>query len=150
MLWNPTVHYHLHNSTPLVPIPSQNNPVQELILWSSMLILPSHVSQVFIQVSEPKFCMYFSPPHASHMHCPHHPPEWDRTNTIWLEVEIMRLLIMQFCATSSSHSPPHNSVSTMHSTTITLRSSPLSLTRSHQTTSKNGLLFSLSEYFVLL
>jgi hypothetical protein len=71
----PNVHYHAHNSRPLIPILNKMNPVHALPLHFSkihfIIILPiyTHFFQMvpFLQISSPKSCTLFSPMRAT---CP--------------------------------------------------------------------------------
>jgi len=79
ILWNPKVHYRMHNNLPPVPILSQNNPVYtpRHTSWKSILILSTHLrlglpNGLFPSgfPTEPLYTTLLSPVRAT---CPTHP-----------------------------------------------------------------------------
>ena len=66
ILWNPKIHYCVHNSPPLLPLMNQINPVHtaQSIYVISILLTYSNLNYVFkvnfiFQVCPPKSCMHF-------------------------------------------------------------------------------------------
>jgi len=55
LLWNPNVHYCVHKSLPLIPIPSQMHPIPK----SSHLHL-GLLSGLYLKDFLTKFCIHFS------------------------------------------------------------------------------------------
>jgi hypothetical protein len=97
ILWNPWVHYRVHKNPPLVPTLSQIDSVNTT---------PSYPCKIhFNNVHSPtSWSSYLSPSfwlshltHSCYMPCPSHHPWLDHSNYTWRRVQVMKLLIMQFC-----------------------------------------------------
>jgi hypothetical protein len=116
-LWNPKVHYSVHNSPPLVPILSHPhhpilfskihfNIVNHLHLGLPNGVLPSRFPTIsYMQASSSHLC---------YMTCLSQPPWLDHSNYTWRIVQLMKLLIMeffpishQFISLRSKYSPLH-------------------------------------------
>jgi hypothetical protein len=99
ILWNPKVHYRIHNSPPPVPILSQSDPVHAY---------PSHVSKIhfnIIRSSTPGFSKWFLPSgfptktllllRMCYMLCLSQSIWFDHPNNIWWRIQILKFLITQ-------------------------------------------------------
>ena len=102
ILWNPKVHFRIHNFPPSAPVLSQLHPVHTPISYLLKIylnIIPIYVwvSQVvsFPQVSPPTPCIGLSYPHTHYMPHPSNCCRFDHPNNIWWGVQIIKLLIMQ-------------------------------------------------------
>ena len=119
--WNSTVHYHIHNSSPLFPVPSHINPVH---------VHPSYVFKFYFNVILPTTpgvsrCLLPSvfPIKSLHaflfpcMPCtlPIHPPWLYGPNNTWWAVQIGKLLLC------SSPEPTFYSDNLQHSYVILTR-----------------------------
>jgi hypothetical protein len=98
ILWNPKVHYRVHNTPPLVPTLSQINPVDTNRSYlRSILILSSHLclsipSGPFPSGSPTKILYAFLvSPHSYYMPRPSHPPWLNNSNYTWRTVQVMKL-----------------------------------------------------------
>jgi len=75
LLWNPQVHYRIHNNPPLVPILSQMHPVHTHPPYfpKTLIILSSHLSLVkssgifFFRFTDQNFVCISHLSHACHM-----------------------------------------------------------------------------------
>jgi hypothetical protein len=122
ILWNLRVHYHVHKSPPLVLMLRQIKSVQTT---------PSYFSNIHFNIIHPptswsswwslsfwlshqySICIPLLP-HSCYLHCPPYPCWLHHFNYTWQRVQVMKLLIMQFCPTSyhfirlwSKYSPQH-------------------------------------------
>jgi hypothetical protein len=106
-LWNPKVHYRVHTSSLLDPIPSQLNPVRPIHLYLrkvhlNVFLLPTpRSSQWSLAFGPPnQNPVNTSPlPHACHMSSPPH-PRFNHPNNIRWGIQAMMIIIMQFSSRS--------------------------------------------------
>jgi hypothetical protein len=91
LLWNPKVHYRVHNSPPLVPVLSQINRVDNFLTYfpkiRSNIILPIYApafqvvsslpTKIFLSIYNISYTYYYYLPRSSHCSSFHHP------NNIW-------------------------------------------------------------------
>jgi hypothetical protein len=122
LLWNPQVHYRIHNNPPLVPILSQMHPVHTHPPYfpKTLIILSSHLSLVkssgifFFRFTDQNFVCISHLSHACHMPLQSH-LHWllNHNNILW-SAKDMKLLITQsspvsrnFLPLTSKYSPQH-------------------------------------------
>jgi hypothetical protein len=101
ILFNPKVHYRIHNSPPPAPILSQIDSVHVPHPTSrkSILILSSHLrlglsSGSLPQVSPLKPFMQLSSPHTCYIPWPSHSSWFNHPNDIWWGVQSIKLFVM--------------------------------------------------------
>ena len=103
ILWNPKVHYKIHNSRQPDPILSQVSTYMHShpTSWNSILILSSHLRLGFIVVlslrSPHRTSVRTSPAsHTCHMPRPNHSSWFDHPNYIPWGIQIIKLFVTYF------------------------------------------------------
>jgi hypothetical protein len=137
ILWNPEVHYRIHKSLSLVPIPSQANPVHNTPIHLH-LGLPngSFPPITYVRSSCPPFVQHAMPI----------PTQWlVHSNYTWWKVQVMKPLTVQFFLPSCHFSPlrpkyspqhPKNKKRKMHSSVVSVNVKQTGIARS-QTWERN-------------
>jgi len=107
-VWNPKVHYYVHNRQPPVSIPSQINPVHAS---------PSHFLMIHFKITHPSMprspkwtLSLVSCPHTYHLPRPSHSSIFNHPNDTWRGVQTINLLVIQsspLLSTTSSLLGPH-------------------------------------------
>ena len=102
ILWNPKIHYHIHNSPLPAPILSQTSPVHAL---------PAHSLKIHFNIIHPStpgssnwsISLRFphqnpvctsSLPHIGYVPCPSHSSWFDHRNDIWCGVRVFKLFTL--------------------------------------------------------
>ena len=100
-IWNTDVHYHIHKSSPPVPIVNQIIPIHVFISFPEELFkyyrpIYTCVFQVvsFHQVCTLTPCLHLACPHACNMSCPYDSSCFVLPNNVWRAVQIFKLLLM--------------------------------------------------------
>ena len=104
ILWKPKVHYRIHKGPPLVPVPSQLDPVHtrtsHFLITHLHNILPCtplvFTVVIFPQVSPSKLCIRLSYPHTCYMPRSSHSSRFCHPSNIEWGVQITKLLSMSF------------------------------------------------------
>jgi len=126
ILRDPKIDYHVHKSPPLVPVLNQMNSMHSIpscffekhcnIICPSMP-KSSNLSLSFKPSHQNSVCT--SPlPHMHHLPCPTHSPWFCHWNNVWWQVQIMKILTVQFffqALVTSSHFGPHVFLSSLFS-----------------------------------
>jgi hypothetical protein len=107
ILWNPKVHYQIHNSPPPVPTLSQVNPFHapHTTFWSSILIISSYLrlclQSGLLPSGFPIITLYEPLLHTCYMPRQSKSSWFDRQYHIWWGVQIIKLLSLHSCHTIS-------------------------------------------------
>jgi hypothetical protein len=148
-LWNPQVHYRVHTSLPLYPIPSQPNPVRPIDPYFPKVNL--NVILPLTPTSSSQWSLPFGPPnqspvntspllHACHMSRPPHPPWFNNPNNIRWRIQAVKFITVQFSPRSVFLLGPNILLNTLFSKTLSLCSSPKvrdQVSHPYRTTGKN-------------
>jgi hypothetical protein len=134
LLWDPKIHYLVHNGPPLTPILSQMHPIHNspppLIFSKSILILPSNLrlclpSGLFPAFSNQNIVCISHLSYPCNIPRSSHPPWFDKPNRVWWSVEVMELLNLQsspasnhFLPLTSKYSPQHPGLEHPQSTSM--------------------------------
>ena len=102
ILWNPMVHYRIHNSTPTVPMLSQIDPVHAysshfLNIHFNIIILAStsRFSKWFLSLRSPHQNLLCTSPVSHTCHIPRrYDSYWFDHPTIWWWIQSIKLLVM--------------------------------------------------------
>jgi len=98
LLWNPNVHYHVHNSLSLFPILRHMTPVHTFPpclrnIHSNIIISSTFKSPEWsfpFKFSDQKFVCISHLSHGCYMHHLSHYPWFDHPNNIWWSVQVMK------------------------------------------------------------
>jgi len=117
--WNPNVHYRIHNSPPLVPIPNQMNSVHKFpsCIPTIQFILPTSRSyewSITFRFSDHNFVCDSHVSHVCYMPSPSHPHWLDHPNNVRWGVQVMMLLIIQSSPSSRHFLPLRSKYSFQH------------------------------------
>jgi hypothetical protein len=115
----PKVHYRVHKSLPLVPIPNEIYLLHTIPSYLTfILIVSTHLrlglpSGLFSGLPTNILCPFLFL--SCYMPYPSHPPRLGHSKYTWRRVQVMKLLIVQFSPTSrhfislrSKYSPQHH------------------------------------------
>jgi hypothetical protein len=107
--YKPTVHYRIHEASPIVPILSQTDPLHTVAFY----LYKINLNAIHPLTSFPSFPLTFLPVnnrrsfslHSGYMSRPPHPSLLDNSNYTWRRVQITQLFVMQFSLPSRHFIP---------------------------------------------